>query len=269
MATASAAGGGIEVMFLQQIGDDPFTATPERAEQIKEVAGRIADFISKARTSLDIAIYDFRLNDGAAAIITEALRERAANNVAIRIIYDATTEPSGDGMPSVAPGTYRVGHEVAGHGYFCAFLRRHRADPAGHRLSRADAQQISGARRCVRRSRGVSRLGELHERFWGLQENNLFAGALASAGVIFLGELCRIVHHRSRIPNHPTDRDVDAVRVGEVPVMVAFAPGQSPAIVKEIVGAITAARARLLVASVVLSSGPILAALSEARSTGA
>src|SRR5579863_164451 len=53
-----------------------------------------------------------------------------------------------------------------------------------------------------------------------------------------------------------------------VSVTVAFAPEQSPAIIKEIVGAITAARQRLLVASVVLSSGPILAALSEAIDRG-
>ena len=53
----------------------------------------------------------------------------------------------------------------------------------------------------------------------------------------------------------------------EVPVTVAFAPKQSPAIVKEIVGAITAARSRLLAASVVVSSGRILA-LSEAIDRG-
>src|SRR5262249_18547861 len=58
------------------------------------------------------------------------------------------------------------------------------------------------------------------------------------------------------------------VRVAEAPVTVAFAPQQSAAIVKEIVGAIAAARRRLLVASVVLSSGPILAALSEAIDRG-
>jgi phosphatidylserine/phosphatidylglycerophosphate/cardiolipin synthase-like enzyme len=58
------------------------------------------------------------------------------------------------------------------------------------------------------------------------------------------------------------------VRVGDVPVTVAFTPGESPAVVKEIVGAITAARRRLYVASVVLSSGPILAALSEGIDRG-
>src|SRR5262249_58337850 len=71
-----------------------------------------------------------------------------------------------------------------------------------------------------------------------------------------------------RISEGFLDWDVDVVRVAGVPVTVAFAPERSPAIVKEIVGVIAAARRRLLVASVVLSSGPILAALSEAIDRG-
>ena len=47
MATNSAAGGDIEVMFLRQIGDDPFTATPERTAQIADVAKLVADFIAE------------------------------------------------------------------------------------------------------------------------------------------------------------------------------------------------------------------------------
>ena len=109
--SASAAGGDIEIMFLHQRGDDPFISTPERTAQIGEVASRIARFISEARSTLDIAIYDFRLHDEAAAIITNALRERAANNVAIRIIYDATTEPEGD-----------IGQENARHRDFRALI---------------------------------------------------------------------------------------------------------------------------------------------------
>jgi phosphatidylserine/phosphatidylglycerophosphate/cardiolipin synthase-like enzyme len=53
-----------------------------------------------------------------------------------------------------------------------------------------------------------------------------------------------------------------------VAVTIAFTPGESAAVLKEIVGAIAAARNRLYVASVVLSSGPILAALSEAIDRG-
>ena len=114
MTTASAAGGDIEMTFLQQIGDDPFAATPERAAQIAAVAKLIADFIAGARKSLDIAIYDFRLDGDAAAIVSAALRERARNNVAIRIIYDATTEPQGNGVSGDAPAHLEADRKAPG-----------------------------------------------------------------------------------------------------------------------------------------------------------
>jgi hypothetical protein len=63
---------------LQQQGRDPFTETPERAAQIKDVASRLARFIGEAKSSLDIAIYDFRLHDDAATVVTDALRSQAS-----------------------------------------------------------------------------------------------------------------------------------------------------------------------------------------------
>ena len=60
--------GAIEVTLLQQQGLDPFTATPERTAQIRDVATRLAQFIGEAKSTIDIAIYDFRLRDEAAAI---------------------------------------------------------------------------------------------------------------------------------------------------------------------------------------------------------
>src|SRR6266478_2368078 len=76
LETASLAGGDIEMMFLQQKAQDPFTATPERTAQVDEVASRIADFIDEARATLEIAIYDFHLHDDAARIIANALRSQ-------------------------------------------------------------------------------------------------------------------------------------------------------------------------------------------------
>jgi phosphatidylserine/phosphatidylglycerophosphate/cardiolipin synthase-like enzyme len=102
---------------------------------------------------------------------------------------------------------------------------------------------------------------------WGLQENNLLqlrSRALAS----YFSKNFTDLFTTGKIAERPAVRDVDVIRVADVPVTVAFAPEQSPAIIKDIVGAITAARQRLLVASVVLSSGPILAALSEAVDRG-
>ena len=267
METISAAGGDIELMFLRQRGDDPFVSTPERTAQIGEVATRIARFISEARNTLDIAIYDFRLHDEAAAIITDALRERAKNKVVIRIIYDATTEPDGDIVPAASPAHLEADKKAPGTD---TFVR-----------SFADIAQIKGVTgyRVLMHSKYLIRDGDVDEAAvflgsanytndsWGLQENNLLQLSSRPLAAYFSKNFTDLLTV-GRIAERPGVRDVDVIRVADVPVTVAFAPEQSPAIVKEIVGAITAARQRLLVASVVLSSGPILAALSEAIDRG-
>jgi phosphatidylserine/phosphatidylglycerophosphate/cardiolipin synthase-like enzyme len=54
-----------------------------------EVAGWMAGFIRGARASLDIALYDCRLDDGTVAPIAEALRDRMDAGVRIRLVFDA------------------------------------------------------------------------------------------------------------------------------------------------------------------------------------
>ena len=93
----------IEVMFLQQQGNDPFTAVPERIAQANAVANRIARFIEDAEATLDIAIYDFRLHGEPAAMISEALRSRSEAGVTIRIAFDATTDPGLQASPTQVP----------------------------------------------------------------------------------------------------------------------------------------------------------------------
>ncbi len=263
--TVSAAGGNIAVSFLQQVGNDPFTPTSERTAQIKDVATTIAGFISEARASLDIAIYDFQLRDEAAALLTNALRERAKNNVVIRLIYDAAIDldTASNGSPAhleadrKRPGTESFAHsfseiaQIKGVTGYRVLMHNKYIIRDGNS---ADAAVMTGSPNYTNDS-------------WGLQENNLLrlhSQQLASSyAKDFIG-----LFSTGKIVESFIDRDVDSVRVAGVPVTVAFAPEQSPAIVKEIVGAITAARRRLLVASVVLSSGPILAALSEAIDRG-
>ncbi len=267
METVSGAGGNIETMFLRQRGDDPFISTPERTAQIREVASRIARFISEARSTLDIAIYDFRLRDEAAAIISDSLRERAKNKVVIRIIYDATTEPDGDLVPATSSAHLEADKKAPGTE---TFVR-----------SFADIAQIKGVTgyRVLMHSKYLIRDGNTDDASvflgsanytndsWGLQENNLLQLSSRPLASYFSKNFTGLFT-TGRIAEKPAVRDVDFVCVAAVPVTVAFAPEQSPAIIKEIVGAITAARQRLLVASVVLSSGPILAALSEAVDRG-
>jgi phosphatidylserine/phosphatidylglycerophosphate/cardiolipin synthase-like enzyme len=265
--TTFLAGGDIDVMFLAQIGRDPFTATPERTAQVGEVAARIARFIGEARATLDIAIYDFRLHGDAARIIADALRAQARKGVVIRIAYDHATDPGGDEIPATSPGHLEADKKPPGTD---SFVR-----------SFADVAQVKGITgyRVLMHNKYIVRDADTAEAAiftgssnytndsWGLQENNLLclrSRQLASYYARDFGDLWS----RGAIVDSTGARDTGTVRVNDVPVTIAFTPGESPAVVKEIVGAITAARHRLYVASVVLSSGPILAALSEGIDRG-
>ncbi len=265
--TVSAADDQIELTFLRQEGADPFIHSPARAAQIAEVAGRIAHFINEAARTLDIAIYDFRLHDQAATIVANALRARARNSVAIRIAYDATTDSGPENMPAVSPVHLEADKKPAGTE---SFVR-----------SFADIAEIKGITgfRVLMHSKYMVRDGGSPEAAvfagssnytndsWGLQENNLLSLRSESLASCFSKNFAALIASAT-IVESPDDHAPATVRVAGVPVTVAFAPGQSPAIIKEIVGAIAAARRRLYVASVVLSSGPILAALSEAIDRG-
>jgi phosphatidylserine/phosphatidylglycerophosphate/cardiolipin synthase-like enzyme len=267
LETTSLAAGAIEVTFLQQQGRDPFTATPERAAQIRDVASQIAHFIGEAKSTIDVAIYDFRLRDEAATIVADGLRSQARKGVHIRIVYDDATDLGADTIPAAAPSHLESDQKPLGTGSFVHSF----ADVAqvkgitGYRVlmhnkyilrdvASADAAVFTGSSNYTNDS-------------WGLQDNNLLclrSQQLASYYAKDFNDLWS----RGKIVDSTGYRDTGTVRLNDVPVTIAFTPGESPAVLKEIVGAIAAARNRLYVASGVLSSGPILAALSEAIDRG-
>jgi phosphatidylserine/phosphatidylglycerophosphate/cardiolipin synthase-like enzyme len=267
LETTPFAAGDIEITFLQQQGADPFTPTPERAAQISDVAGRIADFIGAAKSTIDLAIYDFRLHDAAATIVAEALRSQSRKGIQIRIAYDQATDPGPGAAGAPAPAHVESDQKPAGgDGFVRSF-----SDVAqiksitGYRVlmhnkyiirdgAAADAAVFTGSANYTNDS-------------WGLQENNLLclrSQQLASYYARDFNDLWS----RGKIVETTGIRDTGTVSIAGVPVTIAFTPGESLAVLKEIVGAIAAARTQLYVASVVLSSGPILAALSEAIDRG-
>ena len=62
----------------------------ENGQAPEVVAGWLAEFISAAKSSIDIAIYDCRLDDRPATIIRTALQNRIAAGVRVRLVYDAS-----------------------------------------------------------------------------------------------------------------------------------------------------------------------------------
>jgi phosphatidylserine/phosphatidylglycerophosphate/cardiolipin synthase-like enzyme len=265
MTTKLAADGNIELMFLQQMGRDPFVPKPERTAQVVEVASRIARFIGEAATSIDIAIYDWRLHDEPAAILSDALRERAKSGVAVRIVYDGTIDAGADA--SVSPAHLEADKKPAGTESFVRSL----SDVAQIRAI-SGYRVLMHSKYIVRDANSAAAavfIGSSNytNDSWGSQENNLVCLRSQLLASYFARNFVDLLSS-GRITEATGAGDGGNARIAQVPVTVAFAPGDSPLIVKEIVGAITAARSRLYVASVVMSSGPILAALSEAIDRG-
>lgn len=62
----------------------------EGGQPAERVAGWLAEYIAAAKSSLDIAIYDCRLDEPAAGIIRDALRRRLAAGVQVRLVYDSS-----------------------------------------------------------------------------------------------------------------------------------------------------------------------------------
>jgi phosphatidylserine/phosphatidylglycerophosphate/cardiolipin synthase-like enzyme len=265
--TASFAEGAIEVKFLQQQGRDPFTGTPERTAQIRDVATRIAEFIGKAKSTIDIAIYDFRLRDEAATIVADGIRAQARKGVQVRIVYDRATDPGADAVPAAPPSHLESDQKPPGGESFVRSL-----------AEVAQVKGVTGYRVLMHNKYVVRDAGSAAAAVftgssnytndsWGLQDNNLLCLRSPQLASYYARDFTDL-WSRGKIVDSTGSGDAGTVRINDVPVKIAFTPGESPAVLKEIVGAIAAARNRLYVASVVLSSGPILAALSEAADRG-
>ena len=257
----------IEVMFLRQQGNDPFTQVPERIAQANAVASRIARFIGQAQTTLDIAIYDFRLYGEPASIISAAIRDRVQAGVTVRILFDAATNRERHLSPAEAPALLEADMKSPGMENFVGSF----ADVAslkaitGYRVLMHNKYIVRDA--LSPNAAVFTGSANYTNDSWGLQENNLIFVGSQSLATSYASDFTDL-WSRGRIRESPGNDDVASIAVGAIDVAVGFTPGESPAVLKEIVGAIAGARTNLQVASVVISSGPILAALSEAIDRG-
>jgi phosphatidylserine/phosphatidylglycerophosphate/cardiolipin synthase-like enzyme len=257
----------IEVMFLRQQGNDPFTPVPERIAQANAVASRIARFIGQAQATLDIAIYDFRLQGEPASIISAAVRDRVKAGVTVRILFDAATNRERHLSPAEAPALLEADMKPPGTENFVGSF----ADVAslkaitGYRVLMHNKYIVRDA--LSPNAAVFTGSANYTNDSWGLQENNLIFVGSQSLATFYARDFADL-WSRGRIRENLGNDDVASIAVGAIDVAVGFTPGESPAVLKEIVGAIAGAQTTLQVASVVISSGPILAALSEAIDRG-
>jgi phosphatidylserine/phosphatidylglycerophosphate/cardiolipin synthase-like enzyme len=243
---------GIAVTFLEQGKQTP-----------AQIAAQLAEFVSAARSSLHIAIYDFRLSNAVAEPVVRALRERAAAGVEVRIVYDAG-KPHADfaatGTDPAPPGT-------------ADFVRRLGDGIQSKPITGGDPRmpKLMHHKYIVRDGRTVNGTvwtGSTNwtDDAWTLQENNIIrldSTDLCTFYETDFGELWL----RGDIATTGA-HDTGTAHVGNTNVHVAFAPGEGRAIDHDVAHRISAARRRLKIGSMLLTSGAILGALSDTLQHG-
>jgi phosphatidylserine/phosphatidylglycerophosphate/cardiolipin synthase-like enzyme len=242
----------INATFLEQGG--------QRAAQ---VAGLLAEFLAGATTSLDLAIYDFRLGDALDGPVVQALRDRAAAGVQVRIAYDAgkrTTVPLAAGADPAPPGT-------------SDFLRRLGGAVATKPITGGDPQQPKLMHhKYILRDRGTPAAAlwtgsaNWTDDSFTLQENNIVRIDSAQLSAYYGTDFDELWSHGDIATTGA--HDTGTVRVGGSVVGVAFAPGEGRAIDLDIAQHLRAARRRLKVCSMLLTSGGILGALADVLHAG-
>jgi phosphatidylserine/phosphatidylglycerophosphate/cardiolipin synthase-like enzyme len=224
-----------------------------------EVAGLLAEFITAARSTLHLAIYDFRLSDALAAPVVRALRDRAAAGVEVRIAYDAGKRSVPFQQASADPAPPGTADFVARLGSGIQAKPITGGDPQMPKLMHHKYLVRDG-----KTAAGAVWTGSTNftDDSWTLQENNIVR--------IDSPELC--TYYETDFEELWTHGDIattglhdtGTVRVDNSPVDVAFAPGEGRAIDHEIAHHIGVARRRLKIGSMLITSGAILGALGDA-----
>lgn len=278
---SAVADGAVTALFTSQEGQahrGHRSFTPAQAAQAREVAETLAGFIAAARSSLHVAIYDFRLDGDAASTVVGALNEAAARDVDVRIAYFAAKDqPAPEAFAALGSDPAVVDDGLGGaEDALHAGVRRRAiaADPAGPRvMSPAEAEAIRAPHNLMH-SKYIVRDGLTADAAvlmgsanfttdaWSVQDNNILVfercQELSAYYENDFGEMWQSGHI-----SDTGNFDTAAVEVGGVPVRVMFAPGRGRQIGAEIAAKIATARDRLIVASMVISSGPILGAIAD------
>jgi phosphatidylserine/phosphatidylglycerophosphate/cardiolipin synthase-like enzyme len=223
-----------------------------------EIAAALADFVSAAKKSVDIAIYDFRLSDDDPdrATVVDAIKN-AAKKCAVRLAFDDTKSSD-----TTATGKATIGSDPAPRG------TKEFVQAAFPESTKVKTVAIAGSH--LMHSKYIVRDGQdiwtgsanfTHDA-WSAQENN----------VVQLSSKELAAHYEADFTQLWTTRDIKgtgkddygSVTIDGSEVEFGFAPGSGSAVASLFVDGIQGAgKTQVHLATMILSSGPILGALID------
>ena len=236
------------------------------AAQPGRVGSLLAGFVGAAKTTLDIAIYDFRLDPPLDVVVVDALTAAVGRGVAVRVAYDA-------GKPSsqTTVGFAAAGADPAPVGT-AQWLRDHfDGTPVQLRAISTSGGHLMHDKYIVRdvtTSKAAVWTGSANwtNDAWTLQENNIVqvtSRKVAAGYATDFNEMWDTGAIRA------TGADADGhTTVDGHAVEWAFGPGDGAAIDAHLVSVIAAATHDIALATMVLTSATILGALHDALDRG-
>lgn len=229
------------------------------------VAQTLAAFIDAASTSIDIAIYDFRLSDPLAAPVVTALTGAAARGVTVRIGYDA-----GKPADATADTWAELEADPAPAGT-ADWVTEHFAGTAVQTEPIEAGSQLMHSKYVIRDATGPAAAvwtgsTNFTDDAWTHQENNIVIVADADVATAYTSDLDEL-WTAGKISGSGGG-DSGTASVGGGTVSWDFAPGDGPAIDSALVGMVEAAKTTVVVAAMVLTSRTLLAALVAALGRG-
>jgi phosphatidylserine/phosphatidylglycerophosphate/cardiolipin synthase-like enzyme len=217
----------------------------------EDVARVIATFIAGAQQSLDVAIYDAGLTGDLADAVRDAFENAKQRGVAIRLAYHSDTDRSkGVPAPSSMTSTF--------------------VDSLGVPCRPAGSQQNLMHHKYVVRDAGTAGAAVLTgstnwgEDAWSREENvilQLFGDDLAQR---YRADFEEVWAGDTDTSGHDAGGTASLSYDGTpMPADVWFAPAEGPIMARAVSKLIAQAARRILVASPVLTSGPVLGALHD------
>jgi phosphatidylserine/phosphatidylglycerophosphate/cardiolipin synthase-like enzyme len=215
-----------------------------------DVARLIADFVTPARVSLELALYDLRLHDDTADVVRGALVGAHERGVNVRLVYNLDRD---DVRPPLPPPP--------------------KTEPSLIESLPFETVAVPGwpdlmHHKYIVRDRSAVWTGSTNwtDDSWTREENVIVVVESTGVAIRFQEDFAQLWKKRNveasgRVPTDP-------IRVGEVDVRTWFSPKRGEKLAHEIAHAIGRSRRRVRVASPVITSGPILGTLAEVAADG-